>query len=155
MAWCHQATNHHQIQCRSRSIPYGITRTGIMISYILNLISLTRIAEEVQKVHLNLLWFTTRNSNWVWLSKVIFENLTEEHSKLKETIATKRSMQYPVTFNALYRQEVCSQWHQRKYYYQISNISHTKSQTSNISHLILQLSLPNSLKACVKWMTKM
>ena len=35
-------------------------------------------------------------------------------------------------------------------YRKISNISHTKSQNSNVSHLILQLSLPNSLKPGVK-----
>ena len=34
--------------------------------------------------------------------------------------------------------------------HQISNVSHTKSQNLNLSHLILQLSLPNSLKPGVK-----
>ena len=35
-------------------------------------------------------------------------------------------------------------------YRQISNISHTKSQNLNVSPLVLQLSLPNLLKPCVK-----
>ena len=40
-------------------------------------------------------------------------------------------------------------------YFQISNISHTKSQHLNDSRLILQLSLPNLLKPCVKLRMKM
>ena len=39
--------------------------------------------------------------------------------------------------------------------HQISNISHTKSQNLNVSHLVLQLSLPNPLKPSVKWRMKM
>ena len=35
-------------------------------------------------------------------------------------------------------------------YRQISNISRTKSQTLNASHLVLQLSLPNPLKSGIK-----
>ena len=34
-------------------------------------------------------------------------------------------------------------------YRQVSKISHAKSQNLNVSHLILQLSLPNPLKPCV------
>ena len=40
-------------------------------------------------------------------------------------------------------------------YCQTSNISHTKSQNSNVSHLILQLSLSNPLKPGVKSRMKM
>ena len=40
-------------------------------------------------------------------------------------------------------------------YCQISNTSRTKSQNFNDSHLILQLSLPNILKPCVKSRMKM
>ena len=40
-------------------------------------------------------------------------------------------------------------------YCQISNISRTKSQNLHISRLVLQLSLPNSLKPGVKWKMKM
>ena len=35
-------------------------------------------------------------------------------------------------------------------YCQTSDISHTKSQNLNVSHLVLQLSLPNSLKPVFK-----
>ena len=38
---------------------------------------------------------------------------------------------------------------------QISNISHTKSQTLNASRLVLHLSLPNLLKPCLKSKMKM
>ena len=40
-------------------------------------------------------------------------------------------------------------------YYQISNIKHTKSKNWNVSHLILQLSLPNPLKPGAKSIIKM
>ena len=42
-----------------------------------------------------------------------------------------------------------------KVYRQISNISHTKSQTLHVSHLVLQLSLPNPLKPGIKSKMKM
>ena len=38
---------------------------------------------------------------------------------------------------------------------QISNISHTKSQSLNVSHLVLQLALPNPLKPGIKTRMKM
>ena len=41
------------------------------------------------------------------------------------------------------------------YYRQTSSISHTKSKNSNVSHLILQLSLPNPLKPGVESRMKM
>ena len=40
-------------------------------------------------------------------------------------------------------------------YRQFSNISCTQSQNVNVSHLVLQLSLPNPLKPCVKLRMKM
>ena len=40
-------------------------------------------------------------------------------------------------------------------YHQISNISYTKSQNLIVSHLVLQLSLANLLKPCVKLKMKM
>ena len=40
-------------------------------------------------------------------------------------------------------------------YRQISNIKHTKSQNLNVSHLVLQLSLPNPIKSGVKSRMKM
>ena len=40
-------------------------------------------------------------------------------------------------------------------YPQASNVRHTKSQNSNVSHLILQLSMPNPLKPGVKLRMKM
>ena len=40
-------------------------------------------------------------------------------------------------------------------YCKISNIRHTKFQNLNVSHLILQLSLPNPFKPGVKWIMKM
>ena len=43
----------------------------------------------------------------------------------------------------------------RSMYCQTSNISHTKSQNLNVSHLIWQLSLPNPLKSGVKSRMKM
>ena len=45
--------------------------------------------------------------------------------------------------------------HFEKTYGQISNISHTKFQNLNVSRLVLQLSLLNPLKACVKSRMKM
>ena len=41
------------------------------------------------------------------------------------------------------------------YYYQYSNISHTKSENLDVSHLVLQLSLRDILKPVVKWRMKM
>ena len=43
----------------------------------------------------------------------------------------------------------------RNIYHQISNISSTKSQNLNVSHLVLQLSLCNILKPGVEWRMKM
>ena len=40
-------------------------------------------------------------------------------------------------------------------YRQVSNIRRTKSQNINVSCLVLQLSLPNPLKPCVKLRMKM
>ena len=40
-------------------------------------------------------------------------------------------------------------------YHQISSIKHKKSKNLNVSHLVLQLSLPDPLKPGVKWRMKM
>ena len=40
-------------------------------------------------------------------------------------------------------------------YRKISNISRTKFPNLNVSHLVLQLSLPNPFKPSVKWIMKM
>ena len=41
------------------------------------------------------------------------------------------------------------------YYRQTSNISSTKAQNTNVSHLVLQSLLPNPVKPGVKWRIKM
>ena len=42
-----------------------------------------------------------------------------------------------------------------RYYCQMCNISRTKFKKLNVSHLVLQLSLPNLLKSCIKLRMKM
>ena len=46
-------------------------------------------------------------------------------------------------------------YYMKQIYRKTSSISHTKSQSLNVSHLVLQLSLPNPLKPGVKSSMKM
>ena len=46
-------------------------------------------------------------------------------------------------------------WHRQDIYRKTPSISHTKAQNLNVSHLVLQLSLPNPLKPGVKLRMKM
>ena len=92
-----------------------------------------RAAMHLHQLSQNVAWTKLQKLQWHYFKKIMFHD-----SNFTETCF------------------LWSEWQQvSKKYCQTSNISHTKSKNLNVSRLVMQLSLPNPLKPCVKPRMKM
>ena len=130
----------------SKSLPFVYIWTHVLRRFFYNKFMMTSQWHCYTHDHHTMHWFSTIYGSRPPDVELHLPNQTciKNHSCYKNLVKSKR---YRV-LSYLQASDVLM-------YRQTSNISCTKSQNLNVSHLVLQLSLANPLKPCVKSRMKM